>query len=334
MGDGRARPARSRRCWRSLAGLAWRAARARPPGRRRRAGGARRPGWCTPAWTGTGSWRPSRSGCSGSPGSRSRARAGERRAPADAAAAAAGRRARLPRAGDLARRRCGARRCGSPTPARAFQRGDCPHDDRRRAGLASARRRARGAVGADRLLRRHASASRSWRSARPRRRSRATRTTGSTTTRSRSCGAPPARTRGRPPRTRCGSTREQPEAQAAVKAFRTDRPAAVGAPRAPPAAVPPVARRPRYPVGSTSRRCGVFLCPAPTHDSRSTPSDGPRRRPDRCDPRLRGVQAPELPDQQVQAQQPGPHQPAQVLPLVPEAHGPPRDPLGSIRRGS
>ncbi len=25
---------------------------------------------------------------------------------------------------------------------------------------------------------------------------------------------------------------------------------------------------------------------------------------------------------------------AQVLPLVPEAHGPPRDPLGSIRRGS
>ena len=29
---------------------------------------------------------------------------------------------------------------------------------------------------------------------------------------------------------------------------------------------------------------------------------GPRRRPDRCDPRVRGLQAPELPDQEVQAQ--------------------------------
>ena len=108
-----------------------------------------------------------------------------------------------------------------------------------------------------------------------------------------------------------GAAREDPRA-AAADALRLnpraaggpggregvqDRPAgAVGAPRPPPAAVPRDAV-PRYPVGSTSRRCGVFLCPAPTHDSRSTPSDGPRRRPDRCDPRLRGLQAPELPDQ-------------------------------------
>src|SRR3954471_20792782 len=54
---------------------------------------------------------------------------------------------------------------------------------------------------------------------------------------------------------------------------------------------------------------------------------GPRRRPDRCDPRLRGVQAPELPDQEVQAQQPGSHHPAQVLQVVPAAYRASRDPV-------
>ncbi|CAA9403440.1 MAG: LSU ribosomal protein L33p @ LSU ribosomal protein L33p, zinc-dependent, partial [uncultured Phycisphaerae bacterium] len=54
---------------------------------------------------------------------------------------------------------------------------------------------------------------------------------------------------------------------------------------------------------------------------------GPWRRPDRCDPRLRGLQAPELPDEQVQAQQPGSHRPAEVLQVVPGAHQPPGDPL-------
>src|SRR4051812_12285276 len=88
----------------------------------------------------------------------------------------------------------------------------------------------------------------------------------------------------------------------------------------------------RYPEWPTSRRGGVFLCPAQSHDSRSTPN-GPRRRPDRRHPRLRGVQAPELPDQQVQAQQPGPHRAAEVLQVVPPAHVPPRDPIGRIHRG-
>src|SRR3954463_10024648 len=55
---------------------------------------------------------------------------------------------------------------------------------------------------------------------------------------------------------------------------------------------------------------------------------GPRRRPDRCDPRLRGVQAPELPNQEVQAQQPGSHHPAQVLQVVPAAYRASRDALG------
>src|SRR3954465_10754195 len=42
---------------------------------------------------------------------------------------------------------------------------------------------------------------------------------------------------------------------------------------------------------------------------------------------MRGVQAPELPDEQVQAQQPGPHHAAEVLPVVQAAHRAPRDPL-------
>src|SRR3954451_20225487 len=58
---------------------------------------------------------------------------------------------------------------------------------------------------------------------------------------------------------------------------------------------------------------------------------GPRRRPDRCDPRLRGVQAPELPDKEVQAQQPRSHQPAQVLQVVPASYRAPRDALGTTR---
>ncbi|CAA9521369.1 MAG: LSU ribosomal protein L33p @ LSU ribosomal protein L33p, zinc-dependent, partial [uncultured Solirubrobacteraceae bacterium] len=54
---------------------------------------------------------------------------------------------------------------------------------------------------------------------------------------------------------------------------------------------------------------------------------GPRRRAHRCDPRLRGLQAAQLPDEQVQAQQPRSHHAAQVLQVVPAAHEPPGDPL-------
>src|SRR5918912_4370404 len=56
---------------------------------------------------------------------------------------------------------------------------------------------------------------------------------------------------------------------------------------------------------------------------------GPRRRPHRSHPRLRGVQAAQLPDEQEQAQQPRPHHAAQVLQVVPVAHEPPGDPLGA-----
>src|SRR4051812_333454 len=61
---------------------------------------------------------------------------------------------------------------------------------------------------------------------------------------------------------------------------------------------------------------------------------GPRRRAYRCHPRLRGVQAAQLPDEQEQAEQPRPHHAAQVLQVVPVAHEPPGDPLAAvIRRG-
>src|SRR3954451_22571591 len=78
---------------------------------------------------------------------------------------------------------------------------------------------------------------------------------------------------------------------------------------------------------------GVPLPPGPTKNPRLSEhaSHGPRRRPDRCDPRLRGVQAPELPDQEVQAQQPGSHHAAQVLQVVPAPYRAPRDPLGTAR---
>src|SRR4051812_10641621 len=56
---------------------------------------------------------------------------------------------------------------------------------------------------------------------------------------------------------------------------------------------------------------------------------GPRRRA-HCDhPRLRGVQAAQLPDEQEQAQQPRSHHDAQVLQVVPIAHEPPGDPLAA-----
>src|SRR5919202_814624 len=59
---------------------------------------------------------------------------------------------------------------------------------------------------------------------------------------------------------------------------------------------------------------------------------GPRRRPHRSHPRLRGVQAAQLPYQQEQAQQPRPHHAAQVLQVVPLAHEPPRDALAAEER--
>ena len=79
----------------------------------------------------------------------------------------------------------------------------------------------------------------------------------------------------------------------------------------------------RYPSLPTSRRVRGFPLPGAVFiDLLLTErrKHGPRRRPDRCHPRVRGVQAPELPDQQVQAQQPGSHRAAQVLQVVPEAH--------------
>src|SRR5689334_20982757 len=56
---------------------------------------------------------------------------------------------------------------------------------------------------------------------------------------------------------------------------------------------------------------------------------GPRRRPHRSHPRLRGVQAAQLPDEQEQAQQPRSHHAAQVLQVVPLATEPPGDPLAA-----
>ena len=86
---------------------------------------------------------------------RARARARERGAPRDAAAAAAGRGARPAGAGDLAGDAVAL--AGAPRGrGRRVPRGRLPDDDRRRAGLAVGDRRARGAVGADRLLRRPA----------------------------------------------------------------------------------------------------------------------------------------------------------------------------------
>src|SRR4051795_12068496 len=56
---------------------------------------------------------------------------------------------------------------------------------------------------------------------------------------------------------------------------------------------------------------------------------GPRRRAHRSHPRLRGVQAAQLPDEQEQAQQPRSHHAAQVLQVVPVPHEPPGDPLAA-----
>ena len=92
--------------------------------------------------------------------------------------------------------------------------------------------------------------------------------------------------------------------------------------------------RRRYPSLPTSRRSGVFLCPgAPTNPRLSEHAvHGPRRRPDRCHPRMRGLQAPELPDQEVQAQQPGSHHAAQVLQVVPASYRASRDAIGKTDR--
>src|SRR3954447_13693394 len=59
---------------------------------------------------------------------------------------------------------------------------------------------------------------------------------------------------------------------------------------------------------------------------------GPRRRPHRSHPRLRGVQAAQLPDEQEQAQQPRSHHAAQVLQVVPLAYEPPGDALAAEDR--
>jgi hypothetical protein len=56
-------------------------------------------------------------------------------------------------------------------------------------------------------------------------------------------------------------------------------------------------------------------------------SHGSRRRPNCRHPRLRGVQAAQLPDREVQAERPGADRAAQVLPLVRPSHVAQGDPL-------
>src|SRR5581483_3401783 len=67
------------------------------------------------------------------------------------------------------------------------------------------------------------------------------------------------------------------------------------------------------------------------HPSSESARYGTWRCPNRCDPRLRGVQAPELPDEQEQAEQPRAAAAEEVLPLVPASHAAPRDPVGVPR---
>ena len=95
----------------------------------------------------------------------------------------------------------------------------------------------------------------------------------------------------------------------------------------------PLGAAARYPSLPTSRRCGVFFAARRIHEPTTLGArlHGPRRRPDRCDPRMRGLQAPELSDKEVQAQQPGSHHAAQVLQVVPASYRAPRDALGPAR---
>ena len=96
---------------------------------------------------------------------------------------------------------------------------------------------------------------------------------------------------------------------------------------------PPRRRRAILP-GRPRAGAGFSCARRPLFDlSRSAVHHGSRRRPDRRHPRLRGVQAPELPDEQVQAEQPGPHHAAQVLQVVPAAYRAPRDPLTGAGHG-
>ena len=82
-----------------------------------------------------------------------------------------------------------------------------------------------------------------------------------------------------------------------------------------------------YPAPSlTLRPAGFFFAPGrlPTEESRS---HGSRRRTNRRHPGVPGVQAAQLSDAEVQAQQSGPDRAAQVLPLVRQAHPPQGNPL-------
>src|ERR671920_166162 len=101
-------------------------------------------------------------------------------------------------------------------------------------------------------------------------------------------------------------------------------------PRAAPSGAAPAGDA-RYTRSRDSPGAGRFSVPG----RRSTRSHhgaayGPRRRAHRCNPRLRGVQAAQLPDQQEQAEQPRSHHAAQVLQVVPVAHEPPGDPLAAV----
>ena len=174
-------------------------------------------------------------------------------------------------AGDLARRRSGARRCAWPTRRAAFRAGDCPTTIDAALDSLVGDRPARGALGADRLLQRPARPAQ----ARDRRRR------GGRPARPRQLGVPlraGARARRRrrgPAHRRRGRPAAQPAAaRGPARGQGARRPASGPCGSAARAACRCTSgrRRPRYPVGSTSRRCGVFLCPAPTHDSRSTPS--------------------------------------------------------------
>jgi hypothetical protein len=92
-------------------------------------------------------------------------------------------------------------------------------------------------------------------------------------------------------------------------------------------------RRPldRAKLLETSRLGEVFLSPGALVDDQQGTDHGSRRRSNSYHPRVRGVQAPQLPNEQEQAQQPGSGDAAQVLPVVPAAHLSPGDPLARER---
>ena len=81
----------------------------------------------------------------------------------------------------------------------------------------------------------------------------------------------------------------------------------------------------------TSRPAGFSFARPPIHEE-ILRSHGSRRRTNRRHPRVPGVQAAQLPDAEVQAQQSGPDRAAQVLPLVRQAHAAQGDALSARAR--